>query len=593
HADRTWRGSFCMTEPLPHAGVEAGKLAGTVRVEKWEDGKEPILRVQKRGRFITNMAFANFVTAAVSSDDKRIAGSMMIVLEDGDPGTFDRGTPTRKMVHQLASTMDPTFDLLVPANRIVGGYTVQNGVIIPNRQLADVIGSTFRRTRVTVGLMSSAKLLSAIEPLIRYHRERFRGSAKDGTPHHELGLQQREDVLHRVIDIWATGEASASLGFAAARHMDAFDPLEMNKDDILLADGVDGSLDEARTLRKASVKAIQYLRLRRIAEDDNDRRQLDVLGKDPLVSYVIADAVADVLCPACKLWNTGHGANTMREALSLMGGMGITEDCPAFLTHKWMDAQLEATYEGPEAVQRRTLSVTMTNEVFLEQFRGWIRELRAISSRRPGTGACSLASTMELWLWTLQHLLHAKDDAGKPLYRGTRQGVTFPMADALCWILASRAQMLDVVELDEKGAADAKLAESLPGTVQFLTDLCHVQAARAAGEVARICSELVFGYREHPSWSDQGSCFTPDQLLQLESIMPGIDAGDTGHGDVMEEDGSHPEKAGPCATFDGMEAFQRLRRKMDGCGTGARLAKDRAAASLTDVAIPETLDYPR
>ena len=61
--------------------------------------------------------------------------------------------------------------------------------------------------------------------------------------------------------------------------------------------------------------------------------------------------------------------NMMREAVSLMGGYGITEDCPGFLANKWMDAQLEATYEGPEAVQRRQLTVTMTNEVFLAQFR--------------------------------------------------------------------------------------------------------------------------------------------------------------------------------------------------------------------------------
>jgi alkylation response protein AidB-like acyl-CoA dehydrogenase len=46
----------------------------------------------------------------------------------------------------------------------------------------------------------------------------------------------------------------------------------------------------------------------------------------------------------------------MREAVSLMGGYGITEDCPGFLANKWMDAQLEATYEGPEAVQRRQLT---------------------------------------------------------------------------------------------------------------------------------------------------------------------------------------------------------------------------------------------
>ena len=88
------------------------------------------------------------------------------------------------------------------------------------------------------------------------------------------------------------------------------------------------------------------------------------------MQFVLKDAEANVLCPATKLWNTGHGANMMREAVSLMGGYGITEDCPGFLANKWMDAQLEATYEGPEAVQRRQLTVTMTSEVFLAQFRG-------------------------------------------------------------------------------------------------------------------------------------------------------------------------------------------------------------------------------
>ena len=87
------------------------------------------------------------------------------------------------------------------------------------------------------------------------------------------------------------------------------------------------------------------------------------------MQFVLKDAEANVLCPATKLWNTGHGANMMREAVSLMGGYGITEDCPGFLANKWMDAQLEATYEGPEAVQRRQLTVTMTSEVFLAQFR--------------------------------------------------------------------------------------------------------------------------------------------------------------------------------------------------------------------------------
>jgi hypothetical protein len=36
----------------------------------------------------------------------------------------------------------------------------------------------------------------------------------------------------------------------------------------------------------------------------------------------------------------------------------------------------------------------------------------------------------------------------------------------------------------------------------------------------------------------------------------------------------------------------RMRTKMDGCLTGARLAKDRAAEALTTIMIPEALGYP-
>ena len=151
----------------------------------------------------------------------------------------------------------------------------------------------------------------------------------------------------------------------------------------------------------------------------------------------------------------------MREAVSLMGGYGITEDCPGFLGHKWMDSQLEATYEGPEAVQRRNLTVTMTNELFLAQFRNWIVEMRQIASVRPGTGACALASAMTLWLWSYQHLQSATDADGNKLYHGTRQGVTFALADALCWLLAARQQVLDVLELERKGPENPVVAEGL------------------------------------------------------------------------------------------------------------------------------------
>jgi hypothetical protein len=280
----------------------------------------------------------------------------------------------------------------------------------------------------------------------------------------------------------------------------------------------------------------------------------------------------------------------MREAVSLMGGYGITEDCPGFLGQKWMDAQLEATYEGPEAVQRRHLSVSMTSEVFLTQFRRWSAEMREIAGRRPGTGACALASAMELWLWTLRHLLGARDAEGKPLYRDARQGVTFPMADALAWILASRQQILDVIDFAERGSQNPVVAEGLPGYVQFFTDLCHVQAASAGSEVGRICAALVYGYDRHPAWDTDGAaCFVTDELDGLESIMPGIAACAQSMTDVIGSDGSHPSKAGPCVCIGDHETFARMRSKLDGCLTGSRLAKDRAARALTTVMIPEAL----
>ncbi|MDP2998179.1 MAG: acyl-CoA dehydrogenase family protein [Bryobacterales bacterium] len=575
-----WRGAFALTEPIPYVGVETGLLGGKVRVVEWEPGQEPILQVDKRGRFITNMGFANFVTAAVDSADPRIKGTMMVILEESDPGTYDRGTPTRKLVHQLSSTNDPVLSLRVPASRIIGGYAVKDGVIVPRYSHGEIIEAVFRRTRVTVGLMTSAKLLSAVEPILRYQRTRFRGgeTVAPGTPRYELGLQQREDVLHRLIDVWATGEASASLGFAAARLFDELDPIERRKDEIFAEQSVGGG-------------SAQFKALRRLQKDALDCVHQSVEPENPLVKYVLLDSLANVLCPATKLWNTGHGATMMREAVSLMGGYGITEDCPGFLGHKWMDAQLEATYEGPEAVQRRQLSVTMTNDVFLAQFDQWVAQMREIAVRRPGTGACTLASAMQLWLWTLTYLQHATDAHGVRLYQSARQGVSFALADALCFLLASRCQILDVLELEEQGPANPALAEGLAGLVEFCTDLCHVQAARAAGEAGRICAELVFGYRGHPAWDGEGSnsCYQAQELVALESVMPGLASVAR---EVVEADGSHPSKAGPCAGHDGMEQFVRLRSKLDGCLTGAMLAKDRAAESLTKVMIPEALDYP-
>jgi alkylation response protein AidB-like acyl-CoA dehydrogenase len=584
---KTLRGAFCLTEPIPYVGVDTGMLDGKVRIAEWKPGEEPLLQVEKRGRFITNIGFANFVTAAVDSGDDRIKGSCIVILEEGDPGIFDRGTPTKKMVHQLSSTGDPIFNLKIPASRIVGGYDIKDGVIIPRFSHSEVIEAVFRRTRVTVGVMTAAKLLSTVEPVIRYQRSRFRGAttATPGSVRYQMGLQAREDALHRLVDVWSTGEASASLAFAAARAFDELDPLEREVDALLTERGVTGARAKAKLFRQVSDEAAALVNL---PSNDPKRARLQ---SDPFYRFVMLDSVADILCPAAKLWNTGYGTQMMREAVSLMGGYGITEDCPGFLGNKWMDAQLEATYEGPEAVQRRQLSVTMTNPLFLAQFRSWIKEMRSIASNHPGTGACTLATAMTMWLWSLERLRHSTDGDGSKLYQSARQGVTFPLADALCWLLAARCQILDVLELERRGSQDASVAEGLNGLLNFFGDLCHVQSARASGEAARICAELVFGYNRHPAWDEAGykGCFYRDELEELEGFIPGIAACAF---DVVDNDGSHPPKAGPCAKCNGAEQFLALHTKLDTCLTGARLAKDRAAEAVSQMMIPEVLDYP-
>ena len=538
-----WRGAFSLTEPLPYVGVETGLLCGKVRIAEWKEGETPMLHVDKRARFITNMGFANFSTVAVDTNDPRIKSSCMIILEETDPGVFDRGAPTHKMVHQLSSTHDPVFNMTVPASRIIGGYTVKDGVLIPNYSHGEIIEAVFRRTRVTVGVMTAAKLLSAVEPVIRYHRNRFRGAAtvNPGTPRYDSGLQQKEDCLQRLVDVWATGEAAASLGMATARLFDQLDPLEKIKDQRFAEQGITPGMAQMKAFRALTKQALEFIDLSAKPEAKRDATRYQTLLDDPLVQYLVLDAQANVLCPATKLWNTGHGATMMREAVALMGGYGITEDCPGFLGQKWMDSQLEATYEGPEAVQRRQISLAMTSDVFLAVLRSWIVEMKFIAGDRPGIGAGCIVAGIELWMHTLAHLQVTRDALGAKLFSSNRHGVLFPLVDALCWLLAARQQILDVLELEAKGPDNPVVAEGLTGSVNFFSDLAAVQSASAAGQAGRICAELMYGF------SAEGTV---------------------------------------------NETFAQLRASVDHSLAGSRLAKDRAAEALTKVMIPEALDYP-
>ena len=312
-------------------------------------------------------------------------------------------------------------------------------------------------------------------------------------------------------------------------------------------------------LRKIADSVKEFIDLEYAPESERDQARYEELKNDTLVSYAYMEALAGILNPGVKLWCTGVGATMMREAVALVGGYGITEDCPGFLMQKWTDCQLEATYEGPEAVQRRHMTMTMTSEIFQHTMTAWVRQMQAAGKNVPGLGGYVLASAMELWLHTMEYLQAATDDDGRKLYHNKRQGVTFPMADALGWLLGPYFMACDVMELIEKGPMSPTLAEGIEDLTGFYKDLCHVQAARAAGEVARICSELVYGF----------------QTCQCNSPLGRI--GDQEMCSCERED---------------LKTFRELKAKVDMCMAGCRMARDRAGNALAEVMIPEALDYP-
>jgi len=152
-----------------------------------------------------------------------------------------------------------------------------------------------------------------------------------------------------------------------------------------------------------------------------------------------------------------------------------------------------------------------------------------------------------------------------------------------------------VLELEAKGPQNPSVAEGLDGLLGFYFDLIQVQCARASGEVGRICAELVHGYNQHPAWDDstRHRCFNANDLQSLESLIPGISSTAWGVADGVDPGAEQrPQKAGPCVQNDGLKTFTHLRMRLDGCLTGSRLSKDRAAEALTKVMIPEALDYP-
>jgi hypothetical protein len=286
--------------------------------------------------------------------------------------------------------------------------------------------------------------------------------------------------------------------------------------------------------------------LRRLPEHGPQRE----LGLQRLIDVYAADeAISALRTAATGAYDTsGMMADVLAAASALWDGRG-------FAAHG----------HAADGVAREQLRRIVPSEAFLKLLPGWIAELRQVAAAHPGTGACTIATAMELWSWTIRHFQQA----------GNRhEAAIAELAEVFCWLLAARCQ-----------AVAAAQHHAASGTLEFLADVCHVQTARSASVVGSTCAELVFGYRRHLSWDSEGcgSCYGADDLDELEGLMPGIASSARACSDVVESDGSHPAKAGPCAKFDGVEKFSRLRTRLDGCLTGARLARERAATALPRV----------
>jgi hypothetical protein len=108
----------------------------------------------------------------------------------------------------------------------------------------------------------------------------------------------------------------------------------------------------------------------------------------------------------------------------------------------------------------------------------------------PGAGIHSLLAAMHLWHWALLQFQQQTDARGARLLCDARQGVTFPMADALCWLLAARSLTLDALDLQKGGHRQVQHASVL----RVFSDLCTIASVCAAGAVKQTCTALLLGY---------------------------------------------------------------------------------------------------
>lgn len=295
--------ALCLTEPPPGAGVDALTLTGRARLVEAPPGAGPLLDVEKRGRLISHMEFADFVLLAVDSGDPRLAGGCVIVAEPGDEGLFDRGLPVRTLGHRLSSVTSPAFRLRVPASRILGGYTLENGRVAPRVGYRQALEPALRRCRPVVALMTAGKILATMESVLAQ------------------GLPDLAAAL-RLVDAWADAEASAALALEAARMSDRLDAATASPAGLSAEVAVTGAAARLFATAHAAQHMAQYARLPDVLGRLMDAQVEAVyLGAESVQRRHLAASMATPAFPfRLAAWTTeAEELGTLRAGLAVLG----------------------------------------------------------------------------------------------------------------------------------------------------------------------------------------------------------------------------------------------------------------------------------
>jgi hypothetical protein len=152
-------------------------------------------------------------------------GGCLILAEPSDEaeGLFDRGQPVRTLGHRLSSVTSPAFRLRVPASRILGGYTSEDGRLVPRIGYRQALEPALGRCRPVVALMTAGKILATMESVLAHGLADLAPALpiRAATePIRAATVRERLPLPLPLVDAWAAAEAAAALALEAARMSD-------------------------------------------------------------------------------------------------------------------------------------------------------------------------------------------------------------------------------------------------------------------------------------------------------------------------------------------------------------------------------------